>query len=206
MLHRTRRIIRDVLGDAQADALRGRRRGLRGLLLDSRGQVGFGAFILLDGDGHVIDANPFRNLITDAGDLYYAKKDIAAITPAAPSAPTAMNGMKLGTGSGTPAKNGTNAALGSYISGSNQAFDATYPNYTNLGAGLGVKTTYQTTYAPGTATSAGIGEAVLVNDAGTNATTLAANTYARTLNPNGVQAKAAGDTLIVNWSHLNKGA
>jgi hypothetical protein len=39
-----------------------------------------------------------KNLITDAGDLYYATRGIASVVPGGPSQPTLVTGMKLGTG------------------------------------------------------------------------------------------------------------
>lgn len=81
----------------------------------------------MDGDGATKLLMPFANLITDAGDLYYATRAIAGVTPAAPADATKMTGMKLGTGTTAAAKNGAGAALVTYLSGSNVAFDASYP-------------------------------------------------------------------------------
>jgi hypothetical protein len=106
-------------------------------LHDGAGFVGYGVVELTDGDGHLKSLSPFANLITDAGDLYTAQKVIVGIAPAAPSAPTAMSGMKLGTGTTAVAKNGAGAALVTYLAGSNLAFDATFPSTTNLGGDHG---------------------------------------------------------------------
>ena len=169
------------------------------------GLVGYGIAHLLDGDGHTKQLVPFANTITDAGDTYVAGKIIAAIAPASPAAPTAASGMKLGTG--TTAVNkaaGTGIALTTYLTASNLAFDATYPQTATLGTNLGTNAVYRTTWAAGVATSATINEVVIVNDAATNATTTSANTYSRavitTVN------KGASDSLVITWNWKALGA
>ena len=147
---------------------------------------------------------PFANLITDAGDLYIATKVIVGIGPANPSAPTAMNGMKLGTGSTAVAKSGAGGAIVTYISGSNIAFDASFAATNNLGAGLGVESRYKTTWAAGTATNAAIAEAAIVNDQATNATTTAANTGSR-ITFTAIN-KGASDSLAITWAWKFLGA
>ncbi len=159
---------------------------------------------LFDELGHLKHSEEVRNLITDAGDLYNAQKIIAAIAPANASAPTAMTGMKLGTGTTAAAKSGAGAALITYLTASNQAFDATYPQTSNLGAGLGVTAVYKVTYAAGTATNSAITEAVIVNDSATNATSSAANSISRVVFT--AINKGALDTLAITWSHKFLGA
>lgn len=155
-------------------------------------------------DGTVKDSRKIENIVTDAGDQYYAKKAIVGIAPASPAAPTAATGMKLGTGVTAASKAGAGAALGTYISGSNVAFDTSYPSAADLGSGLGWEITYRTTFPAGTATNSAITEAVLVNDSSTNATSTAANTYARitfsALN------KDVDDSLVLTWRHAFLGA
>lgn len=171
---------------------------------DSAGVVGYGVIELRGADGELKRCEPFANLITDAGDLYIAGKVITSIAPASPSAPTAMSGMKLGTGTTAVAKSGAGGALVTYLSGSNLAFDATYPQTSNLGAGLGVNAVYKTTWGAGVATSSAITEAVIVNDAGTNATSTAANTASRIVFT--AINKGASDTLAITWNHKFLGA
>lgn len=171
---------------------------------DGMGRVGFGTVDLLDRRGRLISSTPFANLITDAGDLYYAGKCIVGIAPASPSAPTAVNGMKLGTGTTAAAKAGAGGALVTYKTASNVAFDATFPSTSNLGAGLGVNCVYKTTWGAGVATDTALTEAVIVNDQATNATTTAANTISRTVFT--AQNKGASDTLAITWNHKNLGA
>ena len=172
---------------------------------DGTGIVGFGVAVLLSGEGDLKQVVPFGNLITDSGDLYYAQKAIVAIAPANPTAPTAMTGMKLGTGTTAVAKNGAGAALVTYLTGSNVAFDSTFPSTSNLGAGLGVNAVYRSTWAAGVATNGAIAEIVMVNDSATNATSTAGNTAARALFGTAIN-KTATDSLVVTWNHKFLGA
>ncbi len=172
-------------------------------LVDKVGIVGYGVIHLYEGDDTKLVV-PFANLITDAGDLYYAGKMIAGIAPALPAAPTPANGMKLGTGTTAASKNGTGAALVTYLAASNVAFDSTFPSTSNLGAGLGVNAVYKTTWAAGVATNSAITEVAIVNDRGTDATTSAANTYSRSVFS--AINKAAGDSLAITWNHKALGA
>jgi hypothetical protein len=165
---------------------------------DGLGLVGYGVAVLRGPDGRVKSVRNFRNLITDAGDLYYASKAIVGVAPASPSAPTVMSGMKLGTGTTAASKAGSGAALVTYLSGSNAAFSATYPKTSNLGSGLGVEAQYACSWAAGVATG-NITEAVIVNDAGTNATSTAANTIARVTFT--AVPKAAADVFELYWYH-----
>lgn len=166
---------------------------------DGAGIVGYGVAHLRDGDGRTKLLVPFHNLITDAGDLYCAGKIVTAIGPLAPSAPTAANGMKLGTGTTAVAKSGAGGALVTYLTASNVAFDTGYATTANLGAGLGVNAVHKTTWAAGVATNAAITEAVIVNDQATNATTTAANTYSRALITS--VNKTAADSLAITWNY-----
>src|SRR5215218_3547432 len=153
---------------------------------------------LFDENGNVKDERRADNLITDAGDLYYAAKAIAAIAPASPAAPTAMSGMKLGTGTTAAAKSGAGAALVTYITGSNNPFDASFPATQNLGAGLGVNGQYKTSWLAGDVTNAAITEAVIVNDAATDATSTAANTSHRVVFT--AINKTSTDSLVITWN------
>lgn len=145
-----------------------------------------------------------ENLVTTAGDEYYAKKAIVGISPANPGAPTAASGMKLGTGITTPAKSGAGAALVTYISGSNNPFDGSFPSTEDLAGDTGWNAVYQTTWAAGDVTNSAITEAVIVNDAATDATSSAANTYSRVTFT--AIDKTAADALIAVWRHKFLGA
>jgi hypothetical protein len=155
---------------------------------------------LFDQYGQLKDERQVKNLITDAGDLYYAGKAIALGQPANPAAPTIMSGMKLGTGTTAVAKAGAGAALVTYTAGqnANKPFDASFPATVNLGAGLGVNGQYRSTWAAGQFTNAAITEAVIVNDAGTDATSTAANTAHRVVFT--AINKGASDTLVITWN------
>jgi hypothetical protein len=173
-------------------------------LVDGAGLVGYGVAELRGPDGHLKQVEPFANLITTAGDEYYAKKGITGIAPANPSAPTAASGMKLGTGTTDPAKSGAGAALGTYESGSNNAFDATYPQAAAVGGDGGWNATYKTTWGAGDVTEVALTEVVIVNDAGTDATSTAANTYSRA--EFAAINKGASDSLAITWTHKFLGA
>lgn len=164
------------------------------------GIVGYGVAELLDGDGARLGLTPFANLITDYGDLYYATKAIAGVSPSNTAAPTAATGMQVGTGSTAAAKASTGGAIGTLSAG--QAFDSGYPQIANLGAGLGVNSVYRTTYAAGVAT-ASLTEATITNGTVTTASTTA-NTISRvtfTAIP-----KGANDSLAFTWNHKFLGA
>ncbi len=155
---------------------------------------------LFDKNGNLKAEYTMNNLITDAGDLYYVAQGISGVSPALPSDPTKVSGMKLGTGATAVTKAGTGAALVTYLSGTNVVFDATYPQSSNLGSGLGVQAVYKTTFVPGVGTHVALTECVIVNDAGTNGTSSAVNTISRILFASPIN-KGASDTLSVTWNH-----
>jgi hypothetical protein len=162
---------------------------------DGAGIVGYGVCELFDGDGRLILARPFANLITDYGDLYYATMAIALVSPSNTAQPTKATGMQIGSGATTATKAGAGSALGALLAG--QAFDATYPNTNPLATGLGVEAVYKTTYAAGTGTGA-VAEASITNGAiGTGS--LTGNTIARILT--GTITKASTDSLAITWRH-----
>lgn len=163
---------------------------------DEAALAGYVIVELLDADGQVKARCATKNLITSAGDAVYAGRGAGVTSPAA--APT---GMKLGSGSTAVAKTGAGAALVTYLSGSNKAFDATFPS---IAANV---VTYKRTYAAGEATTASpITEAVIVNDTiGTDATSSAANTVARVL-LTGIGSKGASDTLTITWTNTLTGS
>lgn len=178
---------------------------IRGVMLGEDGrQEGVAVVQVFGPGGELKQQEVAHNLITDAGDLYNATRVIAGVSPAAPADATKVTGMKLGTGTTAAAKNGAGAALVTYLSASNQAFDASYPQSSNLGAGAGVTAVYKVTFAPGVATNAALTEAVIVNDSATNATSTAANTISRVVF--GAVSKGASDTLAITWSHKFLGA
>lgn len=150
--------------------------------------------------GDLIERFEGENMVTQVGDQIYGER--GGGVSGAPAAPT---GMKLGTGSTAVAKTGAGAALVTYLSGSNKAFDGSFPSSALNGAARRI--TYKRTYAAGEATTASaITEAVIVNDTiATDATSTAANTMSRVL-VTGISAKGASDTLTATWTHDLLGA
>lgn len=155
-------------------------------------------------DGVLVERSENHNLVTQVGDQMYAERGAGIASP--PASPT---GIRLGTGATTGAnavdKTGTGATLATYLSGSNKAFDATYPSSALNGAARRI--TYKRTFAPGEATTtSAITEAVIVNDTiATDATSTSANTIARGV-ITGISEKDSGDTLTVTWYHDLLGA
>ena len=101
-------------------------------------------WVLTGPDGEVKDRGVSYNLITDVGDALYGSRAIAGINSNGVSADTQPTGMKLGTGTTAVAKNGAGAALATYLSGSNLAFDSTFPTE-DQSAGTGYVATYKCT-------------------------------------------------------------
>lgn len=184
--------LRDAIMTARSMAL--------DLIADGVGLVGHGWIERFNEAGQRTLLVPFANLITDTGDGYYAGKAIAAIPPASPSAPTALTGMQIGSGTTAVAKAGAGGAMVTLLAG--QAFDASFPAVVNLGAGLGQNAQYKTTYAAGTGTGT-VQEATITNGTIGTAST-AGNTISRVLT--GAITKAAGDSLAVTWNHKFLGA
>jgi len=152
-----------------------------------------------DSAGNLLERCEVHNLVTQVGDQMYFER--AAGIVGAPAAPT---GMRLGTGANTggnaPAKTGTGAALTTYLSGSNKAFDATWPQSSLNGSARRIQ--YKVTYGAGVATTTSpITEAVIVNDnPATDATSPASNTITRVAVA-GISSKGASDVLTVTWNH-----
>jgi hypothetical protein len=127
-------------------------------------------------------------------------------TAAAQTYPPA-NGMKVGTGTTTPNK-ATPAGMdiGTYVTGitANKGFDATYPQFSNLGNNLGCYTVYKTTWAAGEATQSGLAEVAIVAEhpfTDTNVTSGATKgTVHRALLSPTVN-KGATDTLAITWNY-----
>jgi hypothetical protein len=154
---------------------------------------------VFDKDGKLKDERKASNLITTAGDEYYAKRGAAAVAPAAPADVTKVTGMKLGTGTTAAAKSGAGAALVTYESASNNLFDATYPQFVDLASDTGWQIVYRVSWAAGDVTETALTEAVIVNDAATDATSSAANTISRVVFS--AINKTASDTLVITWNH-----
>ncbi len=161
--------------------------------------TGLATIRLINSNGRIVYFEKIKNLITTNGDLYYASRSAAAVVPATPADVTKVTGMKLGTGSTTPTKSGAASALGTYKSGSNIAFSATYPTVAAIGSDVGYRITYYCSWAPGVATDTALTEAVIVNNAASDSTSNAAATIARITFP--AINKQVGDTLAISWAH-----
>lgn len=173
---------------------------------DEGGIFGWGWAELHSEEGDLLQVVEFGNRITDVGDEYYCKRGIAAVAPAAPADVNKVTGMRLGTGSTAASKNGAGAAIVTYQTGSHLALDATFPSAATIGAGLGWRATYKTTWGAGVATASGLAEAVITNETPlTNVAGTAANTISRALLSPTVN-KGANDTLAVTWQHDLLGA
>lgn len=172
---------------------------------DEFGFAGYGVVCLSDGDGQIKDIEPFANLITTAGDQYYTTKGAVGVAPAGITAPTVMSGMKLGSGTTAAAKSGAGANLVTYISGSNNPFDASFPTVTAVGGDGGWNLTYKTSWAAGDVTNAAITEAVITNAAATDsAAEAAAGMCSRTVFA--AKNKTVDDSLAITWVHKFLGA
>lgn len=168
--------------------------------VDACGIEGWLEWELVDSvTGEVKSRGVTHNLVTQVGDQMYGER--GGGVSGAPAAPT---GMKYGTGSTAASKTGAGAALGTYVSGSAQALDATYPQSSLNGSSRRI--TYRVSYAAGTGTSdpTPITEAVLVNETIANATSAAAATISRAIISPG--AKTALDILNLTWHHQLLGA
>lgn len=169
------------------------------------GILGWGWAELFDENGLSKLVVPFANIVTTAGDQYYAKMGMALVGTPNQAQPTKVTGMKLGTGSTAVAKSGAGAALVTYTSGSNVAFNTSFPTAASKGGDTGWRIAYKGDWAAGVATATGLNEVVIVTDSGTNATSAAADTISRALlSP--VVNKGASDTLAVTWNHDFLGA
>lgn len=155
---------------------------------------GFGVAEVRDPSGLIKARVPFTNLVTQVGDQYYGERAAGIASP-----PDQVTGMRLGTGTTTPAKTGAGAAIVTYVSGSNVAIEAGYPASSLEGTARRIA--WQAVWDPGVATQSGIAEVVLTNETPlTDVTGSAANTIARALLSPTVN-KAAGDTLTITWNH-----
>jgi hypothetical protein len=163
------------------------------------GLRGYGYYTLTDENGELKDAGFFKNLITQIGDQYYGERAAGIASP-----PGQATGMQLGTGTTTPAKTSTGAAIVTLVAASLVAIDASFPTSALNGSSRRIQ--WKTTWPAGTATASGIAEVALVNQStGTQTVAPAAATISRALLSPTVN-KGASDTLAVTWNHDLLGA
>lgn len=143
---------------------------------------------------------------------YTSGGTVTAIASAAAQTYPVATGMKLGTG--TTALNKTTPTgmdIGTYVTGitANKTFDATYPQFANLGNGLGATCTFKTTWNAGEATQSGLAEVAIIAEwpyTDTNTTSGATKgTVSRALLSPTVN-KGASDTLAITWVLKNLGS
>lgn len=167
------------------------------MTVDQSSIHGHGVAVLTGPDGKPKQEIHFKNLITQVGDQVYGERGAGVGSLPAPT------GMRLGTGSTAAAKTGAGAAIVTYVSGSSKAFTTGTASSLN---GNSRRITYVTQWAAGEATSSGIREVVVTNEASvTNVAGTAANTTARAVFGAAID-KQAGDTLTVTWHHDLLGA
>lgn len=186
---------------------------MSGLILPERGFIfGHGSADLWSPEGYAahLDGDPlalmgdlqhvdFTNLVTQVGDEYYGERAAGIASP-----PAQVTGMQLGTGSTAVAKTGAGAAVVTYISGSNNAIDGSFPTSALNGSSRRIQ--WKVTWGAGDATATGIAEVVLINQSiGTDSGAAAADTISRALLSPTVN-KGASDTLAVTWNHDLLGA
>lgn len=169
------------------------------------GMHGWGVVQVHAADGSLKAEVPFTNLITTAGDEYYARMAVAGVGTPNAAAPTEVYGMKLGTGTVDVAKSGSGAYLATgHITGSTNALDSSYPQVAAVsGTDAGWYAIYRVAWAAGDATNSAITHAVICTDSdddgGTAAETIAVAEFTAV-------DKAAGDSLTITWQHKFLGA
>lgn len=168
-------------------------------LKSDTGMVGYGVVELYGADGALKQVEPFANLITTAGDEYYAKRAAAGIGTPNLSQPTLVNGMKLGTGTTAAAKSGAGAALVTYEAGSEELFDTTHPSVVDETGDTGWSVEYKVTWEAGNVTETALTEAIICTDANVDEASTAAETISRVVFS--AINKGASDTLAITWKH-----
>lgn len=103
-----------------------------------------------------------HNIVTDAGDIYYAQLGASEATT------NAFGIFELGTAGTAPAKGDNRSAVSAFVSGSQKAIDGTYPKTNDTGdadnTGDAVDAvSYRVSYTTGEANSAGIDRGIITN-------------------------------------------
>lgn len=151
--------------------------------------------VLRGPDGEVKERRVCSNLITLVGNQYFGERASGIGSP-----PNQVSGMRLGTGTTAVATTGAGAAIVTYVTGSQAAISATYPQSSNP-ASATRRITWKSSWAAGVATNAALAEAVITNEATlTDVAGTAANTISRVLLSPTIN-KGASDTLDLTWQH-----
>lgn len=156
--------------------------------------VGFVEARLFGPDGKLKQLEQGYNLVTDYGDEHVGER-------MALDSQDIVTGMRLGDQS-TPAaasKAGAGAALQSYITGSQEALDASAIG-SDKGAGLGWRQAHVSTWIAGDVTNAAITEVVLTDETAlTDTSGVVGDTVARFIFGSPID-KQSGDSLEVTWN------
>lgn len=143
-------------------------------------------------NGALKHAEAGYNLVTDYGDEHIATRIFD-------DAQDIVTGMRLGTGSTAAAKSGAGAAIGTYISGSNEALDSA-ATASDLGGGSGHRAIHVCTWVAGDVTNSAIAEVALTDETPlTDVAGAAGNTVARFVFGSTID-KQSGDSLEVTWN------
>ncbi len=137
---------------------------------------------------------PLANIVTNAGDQYYAEAAVGA-----PS--WSVAGMRLGTGTNAPTKNDTDVTT--FLNGSGKAIDAGYPTTNdsdtdNSGAGIDV-VSWRVSYTTAEANGNNISELAIVDNLTAPTKALTHALFAAAFN------KTNNDTLKVFVNHTMNG-
>lgn len=147
-----------------------------------------------------------KNIVTDAGDLFYAQRGVNSLPTNFTDGAGAFDGiMELYNGaSGAPAKGNNRSNLAGLVTGSAKAMDATYPRVNdpdtdNTGAGTDI-VTYRVSYATGEANASNIADVAITNPSpGASEALLMHAEFAATF------IKTSSDTLKVFVNHQMNG-
>lgn len=173
-------------------------------LTDPTGLRGYGIVALFGPDGRLKEAEPFANVITTAGDEYYARRAAAGIGTPNLAQPTLAGGMKLGTGATAASKSGAGAVLTTYATGSNRSFDTTHPALVDETGDTGWSVEYKCTWPSGGGSlAANVTEAAVVIDPADDTNSTAAEVISRVTFT--AKNKTVDDTLAITWKHTMLG-
>lgn len=173
-------------------------------ITDLTGLRGYGVVSLFGPDGRLKEVEPFANVITTAGDEYYARRGAAGIGTPNIAQPTLAGGMKVGTGATAASKSGAGAVLTTYASGSNRSFDTTHPALVDETGDTGWSIEYKVTWPSGGGSlAANVTEAAVVVDPADNTNSTAAETISRVTFT--AKNKTIDDTLAITWKHTMLG-
>lgn len=150
-----------------------------------------------DGSRRVLETT---NIVTDAGDVYYAQRGVNETPTNFTSGATWDGVMELATDTGTPLKTDNRSNVSGLVSGSQKTMETGYPktndpDVDNTGSEVDA-VTYKAIYASGVATATGIASVIITNPSpGASEPLLSYALFAAPFD------KAAGDSLTVYVNH-----